>query len=652
LLEERVEPWAVNVWRNDSPGKKSTGHTLPHCQDPSIYTSKTDGQFSYAPTFCKVLPNEEAHFIDQSKLFLATFIDDVLVWEGMGDRCGAASQHACQENAGAVYEEVDDGRCSCKFHEQSIVEDAEEQLVRFVYGYEVDLSHGKRKDVHRNGILSSKAARDDKALVTRFLATDGTDCKFGGKSHWQQSESVGGISGTLNELLACAGVTLDADPSELVPGTLSSSPQHLRTSGLKLSMYLDLHQDHLGHITSEVRVEATPVTTFTWNDAIQPATSSRMGTVSRRLRRAHGVSFDVHVVGHIYTFNWFNLVRGCVDMLVLMQIPSVLVQFVAMYLMGVTSEIYRHTARTKLNIFGKFHNLVAKLMLGEVAFRGLLSNFSSPIEDLDCLTPQLLLSRLKDVFSDLCRTGKLQPEEIVRMAAVVFTTMDTDNSGAIGPHEFISACTDDGEITMQRMAKYFHKGADSRFHSLRKYLDDTHLAAHRVSKKCAHFAAMSGVLPDGDEDEAHQLPKASNLDLTMKSEQVDVDSVIVTRNMMTHGSVESIVANLEKRLQAQEEQCERALGLLRDVCEQQVLTSGMECPLRTPRSKPCVSASRSKVVSSGKVQEMSAQLFAPTFKRGQSNGSDSNVWSHSTEPEEGPQSREDTMTALGFITRS
>merc|ERR1719215_1438025 len=169
-----------------------------------------------------------------------------------------------------------------------------------------------------------------------------------------------------------------------------------------------------------------------------------MGTVSRQFRRAHGVAMDVHISGHIWTFSWYQLVRGAIDIVVLLHIPVAVVQFVAMYLMGVSSEIYRRTARTKLNIFGKFHNLVAKLMLGEVAFRGLLSNFSSPIEDLDCLTPQLLLSRLKDVFSDLCRTGKLQPEEIVRMAAVVFTTMDTDNSGAIGPHEFISACTDDG----------------------------------------------------------------------------------------------------------------------------------------------------------------------------------------------------------------
>merc|ERR1719215_1550977 len=169
-----------------------------------------------------------------------------------------------------------------------------------------------------------------------------------------------------------------------------------------------------------------------------------MGTVSRQFRRAHGVAMDVHISGHIWTFSWYQLVRGAIDIVVLLHIPVAVVQFVAMYLMGVSSEIYRGTARTKLRIFGKFHNLVAKLMLAEVAFRGLVNDFSSSIEDLECLTPDLLLTRLMDVFMDVCQSGKLMPEEVVRMACVVFVTTTPAKSGLIGCREFIAACTDDG----------------------------------------------------------------------------------------------------------------------------------------------------------------------------------------------------------------
>jgi hypothetical protein len=119
MLENEVTAWVANVWREDSSAQSAAGHTLLHCQDPVAYTSVGDGLFSYKPTFCQELPNEEAHFTNQNKLFLASFIDDTLVWDGTGERCGAASKQACLQNADAVFEEADaDGRCFCKFHEQ------------------------------------------------------------------------------------------------------------------------------------------------------------------------------------------------------------------------------------------------------------------------------------------------------------------------------------------------------------------------------------------------------------------------------------------------------------------------------------------------------------------------------------------------------
>jgi len=306
MIESTVDAWGVNLWREDGPPAHADANwTLSHCQDVFAYASNTD-EFNYMPTACKALPNEEAHFSKENKLFLATFIDDLLVWDGTGERCGTAAQQACRQNAEAVYEEAD-GRCSCL--------------------------------------------------------------------RWQ-------------------------------------------------------------------------------------------------------------------------LVRGFVDIIVLVQVPSFVAQFVAMYLMGVTSEVYRHTARTKLNIFAKFHNTVAKLMLAEVAFRGLVSDFSSHIDDLESLTPQLLLLRLQDVLSDVIRAGGLLGEEVVRMACSVFMTMDRNKNDSIECREFIESCTNDGEITMQRMARYFHND-DHKMHSLRKLLDDTHVVAQKTASQNSFYENVRQGMEDG-----------------------------------------------------------------------------------------------------------------------------------------------------------
>merc|ERR1719410_56600 len=128
-------------------------------------------------------------------------------------------------------------------------------------------------------------------------------------------------------------------------------------------MHLHIHEDAFFQMTCEVRVVATPVTTALWDNNAQPSVIPEIGASTRRTQRVHGVLIDVHMTGSIKTFSWSQLVRGCVDITVVLTLPSMIVQFVSMYLLGLVSEVYRHTARTKLNIVAKFHNTIAKLML-------------------------------------------------------------------------------------------------------------------------------------------------------------------------------------------------------------------------------------------------------------------------------------------------
>jgi len=142
--------------------------------------SEDDPTFKYKPTSCKALPNEEFRYVNGGKLLLPTFVDNTKVWDGRGNDCGAISRKACSElSADTVYGEVK-GQCSCTLGEQFLVLNAGEQFVRFVYGYEVDTSNGKRQYLHRGGILSSTSFRGPEhrleqqpmTLVTRFRAQD------------------------------------------------------------------------------------------------------------------------------------------------------------------------------------------------------------------------------------------------------------------------------------------------------------------------------------------------------------------------------------------------------------------------------------------------------------------------------------------------
>merc|ERR1719195_342771 len=187
------------------------------------------------------------------------------------------------------------------------------------------------------------------------------------------------------------------------------------------------------------------------------------------------------MTGNLKIFSWSQAVRGFVDITVVLTLPSVIVQFVAMYLMGLVSEVYRDSARVKLNIFAKFHSSMAKLMLAEVAYRGLVRKWDGRTADLGCLSPHTLLQRLEEIFEADCRAGVLGQQELKKMATVVFTAMDTDGNRQIGCSEFIQACTNDGEISLHKMADFFSAKQPKQF--LRRIFDDTDQRAHVANSR-------------------------------------------------------------------------------------------------------------------------------------------------------------------------
>jgi len=161
---------------------------------------------------------------------------------------------------------------------------------------------------------------------------------------------------------------------------------------------------------------------------------------------------------------------------VLMQVPQVIVGFVALYCMGLVSEIHRRAKRTRLNLFALFHSAAAKFMLAEVAFRGLIGGvWHGSATTLKHLTRTTLLRRLKDVFNEHILDGTLQEDELERMSAVIFSGMDTNKDGMVSCNEFIHTLTDDGEIDMRKMALMFDDNGE-----LRKQATPTAMSAAAV----------------------------------------------------------------------------------------------------------------------------------------------------------------------------
>lgn len=262
---------------------------------------------------------------------------------------------------------------------------------------------------------------------------------------WSHVHAQHGIHMTLEELLACADVDLDAPP-------------HLRTMGLALHLRLDYRQESLwvDHMTCLITV--TPA--LGWTRAPPSSEFVRLsgGGAAWRTRRAHSVAIVTAVSGHVYIFDWPAAVRGIVDVAVMMQLPSAVVGFIALYCMGLISGVYRHAKQTKLSVFAMFHAAAAKLVLAEVAFRGLIGGiWHENAAALSDLTPSMLLKHMREVFHGHVTEGTLQEEELRRMSAVLFRGMDTKNAGKVTCSEFIHALTDGADIDVRKIARFFQE---------------------------------------------------------------------------------------------------------------------------------------------------------------------------------------------------
>merc|ERR1712008_588043 len=182
-------------------------------------------------------------------------------------------------------------------------------------------------------------------------------CAVGGKSRWTRQDAKHGIRGPLRDWLVCGGIpSLDVDPREL--GTSGPDwPRHLRAMGLGLRLTFDYrnhHEDvHEGticflHISHSLEWTLLPVHNYHVSAPVGGGADG--GWKRKETRQMLGVSITTSMTGKYRVFDIYKLVQSLINMLVLLRIPSLITQFMAMYCFGLASELYRRARMTKYDL--------------------------------------------------------------------------------------------------------------------------------------------------------------------------------------------------------------------------------------------------------------------------------------------------------------
>lgn len=157
-----------------------------------------------------------------------------------------------------------------------------------------------------------------------------------------------------------------------------------------------------------------------------------------------------------------------------------------------------------------------------------------------------MLERLEDIFC-----GDLQQEELTKLAAVVFTSMDKDHNDEIVCSEFIKSSTDDGEINLATLTKFFHTQYPERTNHLQRLLDDTMNKTQNIIEKDMK-RLFSSSLEEIHTSHQFSCPH-SDIAVTIGKEmggKEEVSNMMVGRESPGHEkSVTGDVSNYEKELQ-------------------------------------------------------------------------------------------------------
>jgi len=205
-----------------------------------------------------------------------------------------------------------------------------------------------------------------------------------------------------------------------------------------------------------------------------------------RYRQSRGVSVHVSTSGVFEYYDQSALITACVNSIVILSLPGQLILAIAIYGIGLLSEIYYAAQSQRLNISSQFHGAVARYMNSTAAFKQITGQ---PGTIHNGMTFAELRTQMKAVFhadmydKETNPNGTLDPEEFEQMVRIIMFGMDRGHhaqegeekteleDGDISCDEFIRACGSNEVVRLKHITKFFD---DERKRSCMEALfDDT-----------------------------------------------------------------------------------------------------------------------------------------------------------------------------------
>eukprot|EP00419_Tripos_fusus_P006013 CAMPEP_0172694140 /NCGR_PEP_ID=MMETSP1074-20121228/26491_1 /TAXON_ID=2916 /ORGANISM="Ceratium fusus, Strain PA161109" /LENGTH=900 /DNA_ID=CAMNT_0013514625 /DNA_START=14 /DNA_END=2716 /DNA_ORIENTATION=- len=565
------------VWKDDPDPQKALKSDVQHCKHPQRYAYNwtASQQYKFAPTSCQELFGEEILLParEDSEIVFASHIQDTIHWHGSGDQCGADARRWCfNKSAQAVYSPSNsDGSCSCLLRDDFFVQNPEEQRISFIHGFEVDFGGGDESEKFKQGsnrvpFFSQTATKADDMLTVIMLPDNEGTCSVGGKSEWKHSDVSNGITGTLREWLSCAGVTMDTNPGHIGDEQAIGLPPHLRTMGFELNLILEYTTDKATYPDYSIICLVTAHVVPAW----QTRTSTDYvlfgaldaGRRTWRNRLAHGVVVKLKVTGEFRKFDFKKFMDFFVSSLVLLQLPFHISEFIALYMLGFISEIHRSAKRSKLNVSNDFYSTIARMLVAEMGFRGLMrGQFRAGIKNLAGLTSADLYRHIAGVFDEEIQKDVLQRHELQRMAIATFSHLDRDEKGVINCHDFIRECTSNESISVKNAARLFDE--EQGYGLLQRVLDNSHNQRMKIFAKTDSQVDIrrSMTISEGSDDDdgtgldesAEELTPRTSSVKSAKSPRENSAASLGNKGDLVRGEGNVFGTDIEKRIQVLEE---------------------------------------------------------------------------------------------------
>jgi len=461
-----------------------SNHPFNHCTQAASYWFDHNG-IRHRPAGCRALDYYEAATLEGEHLFIPSFIKERTLWHGHGAWCSETGRSWCSSSSiNGSFVATSPTDCSCKVDTSSSK-------------FRPWLVEGRTDSAHiREGPHNSLKEQPKESLLTKVLHKDRVPCTVGGRSEWLHADAWNGISGTVEEWLACAGESLDDAPRQ--QAKFSGAVPRLRTMDFTMQFTFDYQNQHaLSHrgvvcyLTVEVLTQGTlGVNTYIHLDI--PAEAAGLTKIERAQTR-HGIRLKNRVTGSYHTFDISKVVTMLVNLLVLVKLPHRLACFVLLYCFGLTSEIYRRAIRSKLNVIKYFQNAVAQILIAEAGFRGLLGGkWKETPDNLQGLRKQHLFKHMNHIFDHHLKSGDMQVDTVKSLTAAFFQHIDNNDSGDISCQEFIEVATENEAVDVHTMTRFFSKHTMHKGFSFQDVLGpDTSILFGRLSKFSVPGASAS-----------------------------------------------------------------------------------------------------------------------------------------------------------------